>query len=276
MKTKIDPTTRQPYVDPATGMPIEASSRAGRQRINQIKRGRRQQKRASRRGAPQLQAGYTPTPQSVGLPSAAIPPGQASCAGSCFPNIGWLGYWLGQLGNTRRIAVSMHPENQIVIPSTMPILLAHDSPVSLLNACLVAVQGQGAKFFGQQLVPTPLADFTISLAGTTVFGTLVRLSNSYLNFKFGAYRAQLLNNGVLTTEVVIKVARIPCEFIMLNISNINGVGSVVPNAIPQVRFLNADNPAFVAASDVVYCETLNMKDIGDVPNVNQGGALNVR
>jgi hypothetical protein len=170
----------------------------------------------------------------------------------------------------------MHPENQIVIPSTMPILLAHDSPVSLLNACLVAVQGQGAKFFGQQLVPTPLADFTISLAGTTVFGTLVRLSNSYLNFKFGAYRAQLLNNGVLTTEVVIKVARIPCEFIMLNISNINGVGSVVPNAIPQVRFLNADNPAFVAASDVVYCETLNMKDIGDVPNVNQGGALNVR
>jgi hypothetical protein len=64
------------------------------------------------------------------------------------------------------------------------------------------------------------------------------------------------------------------EVIILNISNVSGMGSVIPNTDARVRFLLADNPTLVSG-DILYAESLNMRDIGD-PVSNAGGVMNLR
>jgi hypothetical protein len=166
------------------------------------------------------------------------------------------------MANNRKFAMSAHPDNQVLLPDTQPLTLAYGTPAELARACAIAVQGVGNLKFAQALWAA--ADLTLSLAGTTVFGFLVRITNSFLNFKFGVYEATFRNNAVVQSKVLFKVTKIPAEFLVLSISNNNGMASVVPATIPDVQFLLAENAALVNASDVLYAESLNMKDLGDV------------
>jgi hypothetical protein len=140
---------------------------------------------------------------------------------------------------------------------------------------MLAVQGDGTKGIIEAAWPAVPADTTIAIgAGTKVFGALVRISNSVLNFKFGTYKFSLLDVAVVRATVWVRVRKLPMEIIILNISNVSGLGSIIPNTDARVRFLLADNPTLVSG-DILYAESLNMRDIGD-PVTNAGGVINLR
>lgn len=186
---------------------------------------------------------------------------------------GWIGKALSVMGNTRRWAVSLNPSNQIIINQSFPLMMVHDSPVEVLNACRIAVQGEGAKTINQSLAPSPAANFTVSAGTKKVFGVRVRISNSVLNFKFGTYNIQLLDGAVLLGQVFVVVKELPLDIVMLGISNVSGQATIIPIAVPNVTMNSADNPALVAGSDVVHAESLNMRDIGNIPNAERAGAI---
>jgi hypothetical protein len=277
-----DPQTNQPWIDPSTGAYIDVSTSDGRARLKQLRAERKASeanlkalKAAGYGSSMPVSAGSIQTPGSTGLPSAALTPYSSSCSGACFPNVGWMGPALSAMGAARRWVMSMDPENQLIVAQGQPLLLAHDSPASLTNACALAVQGDGTKNIQEVAWPAVPADTTLTLtAGIKVFGVFVRISNSVLNFKFGTYNFRLLNGATVSGDVFVRVKKLPVEIVMLAITNVSGLASVTTNAAASVLFPLATNPSLLTP-DVLYCETLNMRDMGDVIT-NNGGVLNFR
>jgi hypothetical protein len=224
--------------------------------------GKLTQRAARHPTAPQVQAGQFMPSYVPGMPTSYVAPGQPSCGGTCYPNTGWLGPAVTYMANNRKFAMSLSRDNQVFLPGTQPINLAHGTPIELARAMAIAVQGRGNLTDAGALWAA--ADLTLNLAGTTAFGVVVRFLNSYLNFKFGVYEIVVLNNAIEQSRIKVKIARIPAEFIILSIQNNNGTASVVPNQIPTVQFIAANNPFLVNASDGLYAQSLNMKDLGDV------------
>lgn len=176
---------------------------------------------------------------------------------------GWLGPVLNQLGNTKRWALARHPENQAYIVGNFPLLTVYNSPQELLNACRIAVQGSAAKIFAQ--APWAGVDLVQTLTGTKVFGVKVRITNSFLNFRYGAYNVRLLDGATLLGQVVVLASHIPVDIVILATNNAAGQATVVPITNPVVTFLAAENTALVT-NDQIYAESLNMRDIGDIAN----------
>jgi len=251
------------YNDAFEVLQDRASKRTNRQNKRALRASNRAAHQLNRNGR-HIQAAPQAPVMAPGVPPNVIMPGTAACAGTCFPNVGWLAPAITFLANNRRFAMSMSEDNAVVLPSSQPMILAAGTPAELARQCALAVQGQGVKTSATVVVASPVVDVTLSLAGTTTFGALVRITNSYLNFKFGRYEIQLLNNGVVQSIIQVKIMRVPADFLILSINNNNGLASVVPNAVTQVKFVAANNPCLVPASDVVDAESLNMKDLGDI------------
>lgn len=187
---------------------------------------------------------------------------------------GWVAPLFSRMGQTRRWAWSLNPNNQVIVTGTstiqQPLLMIHSSGSEVLNAARLAVQGKSEKIIQQAAWAG--VDLSLTLNGTTVFGVRVRCSNSVLNFKYGAVNVRLLDGATLRGEVWVQTNQLPLDIILFAITSANGLASIVPIVNPVVTFLLANNAALVAG-DILYAESLNMRDIGDVPNAEQACAL---
>jgi hypothetical protein len=196
--------------------------------------------------------------------------------GSPEMKFGWMAPIFSKMGQTRRWAWSLNPSNQVIVTGTstvqQPLLMIHKSGGEVLNAARLAVQGKSEKIIGQTVWPVVPADTSVTLTGTTVFGVRVRVSNSVLNFKYGAVNIRVLDGATLRGEVWVQVNQLPLDLILMTIAFANGLASIVPVVNPIVTFLLANNTALVSG-DVLYAESLNMRDIGDIPNAEAACAI---
>jgi hypothetical protein len=187
---------------------------------------------------------------------------------------GWVGSTLNKMADTRRWAWSFNPNNQIILTGTsgiqQPLLMIHTSPAEVLNAARLAVQGNSFKIISQAAWAG--ADLSLTLTGATVFGVRVRVTNSVLNFKYAAVNIRVLNGATLSSEIWVQTNQLPLDVMILTITNANGLASVVPITNPVVTFLLANNAGLVAG-DIMYAESINMRDIGDIGNAGAPCAL---
>lgn len=174
---------------------------------------------------------------------------------------GWMGPALTQLANTKRTALSLVQGNNVMIVQAFPLVLAYSSPMDLLGAARIATAGKGEKVTAQT-THTAVADLDLTLTGTIAFGVKVRVTDSPLNFRFGAYRIQLLNGATVVSEVIVQANKMPAEVILLAISNTGGQATVVGITNPIVRFPFTNSA--VTTTLVCWAETLNMRDVGEV------------
>jgi len=190
--------------------------------------------------------------------------------------VGWVASLMSKMGQTRRWAWSLNPANQIIITGTptiqQPLLMVHSSGGEVLNAARLAVQGKADKIIAQAAWPAVPADTSLTLTGTTVFGVRVRVSNSVLNFKYAAVNIRVLDAAVLRGEIWIQVNQLPLDVIIFTIAYANGLASIVPVVNPIITFLLLNNVGLVSG-DILYAETLNMRDIGDIPNAEAACAI---
>jgi len=207
------------------------------------------------------------------MPSNQFPNVMSPCGTGCAPIYGWVANALGQLAASRRFAISVDRENQIIVGNTQPLILAYPDSMSLMQAASLAVQGDATKAINQALWPaqTTPTDLVLPVGAAKVFGLRVRISNSVLNFKFGAYTMEFVDNAsgtpLVRSAITVQVRRLPLDIIWLSVSNAAGLATVVPSADAGVRMLAASNPALVPTSDLIYVETLNQRDIGSVQGV---------
>jgi hypothetical protein len=197
---------------------------------------------------------------------------------------GWIGPTLSECGATARYALSLNPDNDVIIANTYPLECLSTSPASLINACMLAVQGDSGKTYASYIATATQAttNQTIDLTTNTknAFGAFVRISNSTTNFGYGTYEIQLANNATVMSSILIQVTSLPVEVIILAISNNAGKGSVTQDPAPKIiiPFSNSAgvgnlNYNTVKTADIFYAETLNMRDIGNVVDAMQQGAI---
>lgn len=178
---------------------------------------------------------------------------------------GYMGKVLTKMANTRRWAVASVDSNGIVINQAYPLQLLQQTPTDLLNAVRIASQGSAVKAYAQSLMPAAGADLTLNLGSVRSFGVRVRITDSPLNFKFGAYQVQLLDGASLLGEIVVVAAKLPAEVFILGISNAGGQATATTIANPQVKVIgSANGSATVSQSTSAWAETLNLRDIGVV------------
>jgi hypothetical protein len=193
----------------------------------------------------------------------------STCGAGCGPVWGWMGGVVSVLASQRRFAMSFDAENQLIIASTQPLTLGYSTPQALIQASSLAVQGQSAKNLNQAVWAA--ANLVVPCLATTtpVFGLRIRISNSVLNFKFGAYTLNFVNAAstvpVVQATITAQVRKLPLDIVFLSISNAGGIATVVPAIDAGVQLLLASNPALVAG-DVIYAESLNAHDLGDIIN----------
>jgi len=197
---------------------------------------------------------------------------------------GWLAPALSNMAGQGRWAYSLNPDNDVIAGTGMPLEGMSTTPNALVNACEIAVAGASGKNFGSFAWPASPAAGTITLTtnlNATLFGVLVRISNSTNLFKFGTYEIQLENNGVVTGYVLIQAATLPVEVVILSINNNAGKGVVVPNPTPSVVIPYSATPGAIGnlnagsfgTGDVIYAESLNMRDLGNIANAVDNGAI---
>jgi hypothetical protein len=120
-----------------------------------------------------------------------------------------------------------------------------------------------------------------------VFGVRVRISNALTTFKFATYELMLCTAATTASAmsyILVQVASLPVDVIILAITNTAGQATIIPNTTPYVvvPFANpATSPGVAgninwgsfAVGDVVYAETLNMRDIGSIEAAVASGAI---
>jgi hypothetical protein len=182
--------------------------------------------------------------------------------------VGWLAPVIDRLARDRRWALSLNKNNQLVVSDGYPLELMAASPSDIVSNARIATAGQTKKVQAQAVWPAVAADTSLTLTGTTVFGVRIRITNSIQNFKFGTYNVQVLNGATIIADFNVQANQLPVDIIVLTISSGNGKASIVGVTNPIVKFLAATNPALVSG-DVLYAESLNARDLGDLTNLAQ-------
>lgn len=215
-------------------------------------------------------------------PAAANQSGNRLGPAASLRAFGWIGPALSVMGNTARWAYSLNPDNDIVAAPTYPLESMATTPAALLNACAIAVAGASGKTAASGVWATAALTLTLTANTTNAFGAFVRISNSTTNFKYGTYEIQFAIGATVISSVWVQVTSLPCEVVILGINNNAGKGTIVGNATPTVIFpysatagaIGNLNAGALTTSDVLYAETLNMRDIGNIVNaVGQGAIL---
>jgi len=178
---------------------------------------------------------------------------------------GYLAPLLTAMANTRRWAVATRPENVVIVNQAYPVQLLAMNPVELLNNVRIAAQGSAVKAVAQNLMPAAGADLTLNLGNIKSFGVRVRITDSPLNFKFGAYTITLNDGASAIAQVYLLGSKLPADVVILGISNAGGQATVVPILNPQVVITgSASGSATVSSSTNIFVETLNLRDLGVV------------
>jgi hypothetical protein len=216
--------------------------------------------------------------QTTGQGNSLAPPANLA-------QFGWMATAISDMGNTQRWAASLNPDNIIVAANTYPLETLYTTPVSLLNACMIACAGAAGKTYAAATWPaqgtaTPVP-LTLTANTTTAFGAYVRISNALTTFKFASYEIQFGISGTVYSSILVEVTSLPVEIIILSISNAAGKATVIADNAPVVTFpSNATsgntgnvNYGSLAVGDVLYAETLNMRDIGQLVGAVQAGQI---
>lgn len=197
---------------------------------------------------------------------------------------GWIGPAIGTLGNTSRWSCSLNPDNEIVAAQGYPLATLATTPAALLNAAMIAVAGSAGKTATSAVwdVATPAAvslDLTINT--TIAFGARVKISNSINDFTFATYEIQLAQDTTVLSYIWVEVTSLPVDIIILAINFNAGQATIVGDSSPHVIFPYSTTPGDIGnlnaasfqAADVLYAETLNMRDIGNIYDAVQSGAI---
>jgi hypothetical protein len=182
-----------------------------------------------------------------------------------YSQFGWLGQAITIAGNTRRYAVSLVPENEVIIDQSYPLQMIHQTPKEVLTACRIAVQGVGIKSVVSGLLAALGADttFTPLPANTKSFGVRLTLGDNVTSFKFGTYTVSLLDNATTLAKVYIVAKKQPIDLVLFGFTNVGGLASIVPISQPVVSVIGSANGSpTVTSSTAAWVETLNMRDIG--------------
>jgi len=196
---------------------------------------------------------------------------------------GWIGAAIGTMGNTSRWACSLNPDNEVIAAQTYPLEGLFTTPAALLNAANIACAGSSGKTIATAQWPAVAAATTLTLTANTsvAFGARVKISNSVTNFKFGTYEIQLATGATVLSYVFVQVTSLPVDIVILAINNNAGKATVVGDSAPAVIFpysavagaIGNSNAGSMVAGDFLYAETLNMRDIGNIYDAVQHGAI---
>lgn len=176
------------------------------------------------------------------------------------------------MADERRYLHSFNLRNQMVVTNPFPLATLHERPNDFLNAARIAVAGNATKFLGKAAWPAVPADTSITLTGAVVFGLRIRVSNNINTFKFASYNIQILSGATVISDFDVQTNQLPLDVIALTVTSANGLASIIGVTTPIVRFLLATNPG-LASGDFLYCESLNMRDIGNIPNAESACAI---
>lgn len=179
-------------------------------------------------------------------------------------SFGYLGPCLTRMANDRRWALPQLDENSVVVNQAYPLQLLQQTPLELLNAVRINAQGSSVKAYEQITMPAGGADATVNLGNVRCFGVRVRITDSPLQFKFGAYILTLRDGTTPIGEVAFLANKVPAEIIMLGISNAGGQATAATIANPQIVITGETNGSATTDTTVVWAETLNLRDLGTV------------
>lgn len=174
--------------------------------------------------------------------------------------IGWLEQALTDLGANRSWLLALSGKTELVVTGTYPLKTQPPNYQELLRACKTASAGASAKGITTGLA-TAGADTTVTLGAVPCFGVRIKIANSPLNFKYGAYTVQLLDNATLIAQIVVRPATNVVDFVMLGINNAAGQASIIRIAQPVVKIIDATSSQ--TTGDAVTVESLNDRDMGD-------------
>lgn len=217
------------------------------------------------------------TPSTTASPNA-ITPSQA------MTQFGWIGPVISAMGDTARWAVSLNPDNMVVSGQGYPLETLATSPGALLNACEIACQGAAGKTATAGVWAAATLDLALTANTSNAFGAYIRISNSITSFKFATYELMFATGATVASAISyvwVNVTTLPCEIVILGINNAAGKATIVPNTTPNVVVpysavagaIGNINAGSFAAGDVIYAETLNMRDIGNIVDAVEGGAI---
>lgn len=188
---------------------------------------------------------------------------------------GWIGPAISNMGNSARWACSLNSDNEVIAGTNMPLESMATTPAALLNACMIASLGNGIKnTAAASLTNGTAATIDLSTGGAIAFGARIKLSNSITNFKFSTYEFQLATTATVIADVLVEATSLPVDVVILSISNTGGKATITPDQVPKVIIpATGVNAGSIVTGDVVYCETLNMRDIGNIYNALENGAI---
>lgn len=232
-------------------------------------------RRTGRPGARQIMRDITPRG----------PSNNAMGVRSALTQFGWIGPAIGMMGNSARWACSLNPDNEVIAASGYPLETLATTPSALLNASMIACAGSAGKTITTALWPAVPAATTLDLTANTsiAFGARVKLSASITNFAFGTYEIQLAQGVTVLSYIFITVVSLPVDIIILAINDNAGKATIVGDNAPAVIFpysivpgaIGNANAGSMNSSTVLYAETINMRDIGNIWDAVEHGAVRI-
>jgi len=173
--------------------------------------------------------------------------------------IGWMGAAIAAMGARRAWNWAASDKTELIVAQTYPLYTAHTNADELYRACKIAAQGSASKATGITIA-VAATNSTVDLGNVKSFGVRLKISNSPLNFKYGAYTVNLQDGATVLTQVVIRPATNVADVVLLGISNNGGQASVIPIANPKIVVVDASSSQTVG--DAIFAETLNERDLG--------------
>jgi len=180
---------------------------------------------------------------------------------------GWLGPVITKIANSRRWAFPLTGGCSIIVASGYPLQLAERTPTALTNDCITAIQGEATKKITTYTVPgtVPVTDTDVTAGGFGVkaFGVRIRISSQITSFKFGAYDIQLFDGATKIATATIQPSVVPSDFVLFGISDSGGKATVRTLSNPVIK-ITAPASWSWATGDTITCESLNLRDIGEL------------
>jgi len=202
---------------------------------------------------------------------------------SALTQFGWIGPAMATLGNSARWAISLNPDNEVIAGPGYPLETQAQTPGAIVNAAVIAVAGASGKTITTSTWPAVPAATTLDLSANTTlaFGARVKISNSTTNFKFGSYELIFATGVTALSYVIVEVTSLPVDVVILAINNNAGKATIVGAVSPAVIFpysavpgaIGNINAGALVTGDFLYAETLNMRDIGNIYDALQAGAI---
>lgn len=182
---------------------------------------------------------------------------------------GWMAPVLHRMVKAGAYVMPTSP-GTIVTPVDGPLRLAHESVGSLVKAAQIAVAGNSLKGTTNVVCPAAPAAWALQIVANPSFGYLIRISDSFTQWKNGQVALSVQFNTLATRLFNFTVTgnKPILEFIILGITNNAGLAEVAATAQVDVTIAvansavqryNAGPPEIFGTNALV--QTLNARDL---------------